>query len=94
MRKQNNMHRKEAVALTYGKNGVDAPYVSAKGKGLIAESILAKANEHDIPVQEDPSLLELLGKLNINEQIPEELYEAVAEVFAFIYKADKEAGKI
>ncbi len=93
MRKQNNVHRKEAVALTYDKNGVDAPYVSAKGKGLIAESILAKANEHDIPVQEDPSLLELLGKLNINEQIPEELYEAVAEVFAFIYKADKEAGK-
>ncbi|MEH7122873.1 EscU/YscU/HrcU family type III secretion system export apparatus switch protein [Bacillus sp. JJ1773] len=93
MRKQNNVHRKEAVALTYDKNGVDAPYVSAKGKGLIAESILAKASEHDIPVQEDPSLLELLGKLNINEQIPEELYEAVAEVFAFIYKADKEAGK-
>ncbi|WNS77158.1 EscU/YscU/HrcU family type III secretion system export apparatus switch protein [Bacillus sp. DTU_2020_1000418_1_SI_GHA_SEK_038] len=94
MTKQNELHRKEAVALTYDKNGSDTPYVSAKGKGLIAEGILAKAREHDIPVQEDPSLLELLGKLNINEQIPEELYEAVAEVFAFIYKADKKAGKI
>ncbi|MBY0120711.1 EscU/YscU/HrcU family type III secretion system export apparatus switch protein [Bacillus sp. S/N-304-OC-R1] len=86
--------RKEAVALTYDKTGGAAPYVSAKGKGLIADSILAKAKEHDIPVQEDPSLVELLGKLNINEQIPEELYGAVAEVFAFIYKADQEAGKI
>ena len=94
MKNQNKLHRKEAVALSYDKNGPEAPYVSAKGKGLIAESIIAKARENDIPVQEDPSLLELLGKLNINEQIPEELYEAVAEVFAFIYKADKAAGKI
>ncbi|KAB2337493.1 type III secretion system protein [Cytobacillus depressus] len=94
MKNEGKTIRKEAVALTYDKNGLDAPYVSAKGKGLIAENILAKAKEHDIPVQEDPSLLELLGKLNINEQIPEELYEAVAEVFAFIYKADQEAGKI
>ena len=93
MKKQNKLQRIEAVALTYDKKGAEAPYVSAKGKGLIAESILAKARENDIPVQEDPSLLELLGKLNINEQIPEELYEAVAEVFAFIYKADKAAGK-
>lgn len=94
MSKEDKQFRKEAVALTYDKSGPHAPYVTAKGKGIIAESILAKAKEHDIPVQEDPSLLELLGKLNINEQIPEELYEAVAEVFAFIYRADKEAGKI
>lgn len=94
MKRQSKLERKEAVALTYDKSGGDAPFVSAKGKGLIADSILAKAKEHDIPVQEDPSLVELLGKLNINEQIPEELYGAVAEVFAFIYKADQEAGKI
>lgn len=84
--------RKEAVALTYDKSKQDAPRIIAKGKGLIAEGILERANEHNIPVHEDGSLVELLGKLNINEQIPEDLYQAVAEVFAFIYKADQAAG--
>ena len=85
--------RKEAVALTY-KPGVDAPTVIAKGKGKIADNILAKASEHQVPIQEDPSLVELLGKLDINQSIPEELYQAVAEVFAFIYRIDKgQAGR-
>ncbi|MFO1445891.1 EscU/YscU/HrcU family type III secretion system export apparatus switch protein [Bacillus sp. Bva_UNVM-123] len=84
--------RKEAVALSYNKSRQDAPRVLAKGKGLIAEGILERANEHNIPVHEDGSLVELLGKLNINEQIPEDLYQAVAEVFAFIYKADQAAS--
>ncbi len=84
--------RKEAIALTY-KPGLDAPTVIAKGKGKIADNILAKANEHDIPIQEDASLVELLGKLDINQSIPEELYLAVAEVFAFIYKIDKRIPK-
>ncbi len=84
--------RKEAVALGYTQNE-EAPRVIAKGKGLIADNILAKAKEHDIPIQEDPSLVNLLGKLDINEAIPEELYQAVAEVFAFVYKMDREASK-
>lgn len=84
--------RKEAVALTYNTTDT-APRVTAKGKGLVAENILERAREHQIPVQEDPSLVELLGKLNINEAIPEELYQAVAEVFAFIYKTDQAVGK-
>ncbi|UOE57140.1 EscU/YscU/HrcU family type III secretion system export apparatus switch protein [Cytobacillus oceanisediminis] len=93
MKKDHDRQRKEAVALTYDPVNQGAPKISAKGKGLVAENILAKAKEHDIPIQEDPALVELLGKLNINEGIPEELYQAVAEVFAFIYKADQEAGK-
>ncbi|RBP95230.1 flagellar biosynthesis protein [Cytobacillus firmus] len=92
MKKVHDKQRKEAVALTYDPVGQGAPRISAKGKGLVAENILAKAKEHDIPVQEDPALMELLGKLNINEGIPEELYQAVAEVFAFIYRADQKAG--
>ncbi|MBU8877815.1 EscU/YscU/HrcU family type III secretion system export apparatus switch protein [Bacillus sp. FJAT-29790] len=84
--------RKVAVALTYDSYGQNAPHIAAKGKGLIAENILEKAKEYSIPIQQDPSLVELLGKLNINEQIPTELYQAVAEVFAFIYKADQVAG--
>ena len=55
--------RKEAIALTYKPGVVDAPTVVAKGKGKIAENILAKAKEHDVPIQEDASLVELLGQL-------------------------------
>lgn len=82
--------RKEAVALTYQPETSDAPKVIAKGKGKIAENILVRAAENGIPIQEDVSLMELLGKLDINESIPEELYQAVAEVFAFVYQLDRE----
>jgi flagellar biosynthesis protein len=92
MKQQEPKIRKEAVALSY-RDGHEAPKVTAKGKGLTAENILEKAKEHNIPVQEDASLVELLGKLNIDENIPEELYQAVAEIFAFVYKADRRAGE-
>lgn len=81
--------RAEAIALKYDQDKDMAPKILAKGKGKIAENILEKAKELDIPVQKDPSLAELLGKLDINETIPDELYGAVAEVFAFIYKLDR-----
>ncbi len=84
--------RKEAIALSYDPEVSDAPRVIAKGKGKIAENILEKAKEYDIPVQQDPSLLEILGQLNIDESIPEELYKAVSEVFAYIYHVDREHG--
>ncbi|WP_175988956.1 EscU/YscU/HrcU family type III secretion system export apparatus switch protein [Bacillus sp. Marseille-Q1617] len=82
--------RKEAIALGYDQSGESAPRVLAKGKGIIAENIISKANEHGVAIQEDKSLLSLLGRLDIGESIPEELYGAVAEVFAFIYRLDKE----
>ncbi|MFJ5622131.1 EscU/YscU/HrcU family type III secretion system export apparatus switch protein [Peribacillus loiseleuriae] len=85
--------RKEAIALQYDAEKESVPKVLAKGKGKVAENILEKAKERNIPIQEDPSLAELLGKLDINKTIPEELYKAVAEVFAFVYKTDKEAKK-
>ncbi|WP_391560172.1 FlhB-like flagellar biosynthesis protein [Robertmurraya sp.] len=85
--------RKEAVALSYEATKNDAPKVIAKGKGIVADNILEKAKENNIPIQEDPTLIELLSKLNINDSIPEELYQAVAEVFAFVYRTDKEVGK-
>ena len=81
--------RKEAIALSYDPQKGNGPVVTAKGKGKIAEAILAKAEEHDVPVYEDPNLLQLLGQLDMNESIPEELYQAVAEVLAMIYKLDK-----
>lgn len=90
----NNEKRTEAVALSFNPTESDAPKVLAKGKGLVAENILSKAKENDIPIQEDPNLVQLLGQLNVNESIPEELYQAVAEVFAFIYQLDKNHGKV
>jgi flagellar biosynthesis protein len=85
--------RKAAVALRYDTQRMAEPIVTAKGKGEIAERIIAEAKERDIPIQEDPSLVELLSKLNINESIPDELYRVVAEVFAFVYQVDKQVGK-
>ncbi|KQL35499.1 EscU/YscU/HrcU family type III secretion system export apparatus switch protein [Psychrobacillus sp. FJAT-21963] len=86
--------RKEAVALGYKPGIIDAPTIIAKGKGKIADNILMKAKEHNVPIQEDRSLVELLGQLDINQSIPDELYQAVAEVFAFIYRIDQEKGKM
>lgn len=85
--------RKEAIALRYEPEKGDAPKVIAKGKGLIAEQILQRAEENKVPIQEDPNLVQLLGELDINESIPESLYNAVAEVFAFIYQVDKGQNK-
>ncbi|EDL62887.1 EscU/YscU/HrcU family type III secretion system export apparatus switch protein [Bacillus sp. SG-1] len=93
MRKDSGNKRKQAIALQYESEKQQAPKVVAKGKGLIAENILEKAREHGVPVQEDRNLVELLGNLDINESIPEELYQAVAEVFAFLYRVDREAKK-
>lgn len=81
--------RKEAIALSYNPELNASPTVMAKGKGKIAENIIEKASISDVPVYEDKNLVELLGNLDLNESIPEELYEAVAEVFAFIYRLDR-----
>ncbi|MFB1049587.1 EscU/YscU/HrcU family type III secretion system export apparatus switch protein [Paraliobacillus sp. JSM ZJ581] len=83
---------KKAVALSYDEQKNTAPKVSATGTGLIAEEIIERAKNANVPIQEDHTLIELLAKLNINEKIPEELYQAVAEVFAFIYQVDKQTN--
>lgn len=89
---EKNVEQKKAIALRYAESD-QAPIVLAKGTGKAAEKILEKAEENNIPVQQDPTLAELLGQLNINEAIPEELYGAVAEVLAFIYQIDKKTGE-
>ncbi|WP_251548871.1 EscU/YscU/HrcU family type III secretion system export apparatus switch protein [Neobacillus muris] len=82
----------QAVALSYDAQTHDAPKVTAKGNGELASKIIEAAKEHNVPIQEDPSLVELLSRLQINEVIPEQLYQAVAEIFAFIYKVDQNLG--
>ncbi|GJM05477.1 MAG: hypothetical protein DHS20C09_14680 [marine bacterium B5-7] len=74
---------KKAVALFY--DGVAAPTLSAKGARDLAEDIIALAKKHDIPIHEEPELVNLLSTLKLGEEIPKELYVAVAEVIAFAY---------
>lgn len=85
--------RKTAVALSYKQEQHEAPVVVAKGQGHLAEQILEKAKESGVPIQEDPSLVEVLSKLDIDQQIPAELYHLVAEVLTFIYRTDQRAEK-
>ncbi|MDW0115749.1 EscU/YscU/HrcU family type III secretion system export apparatus switch protein [Sporosarcina thermotolerans] len=89
---ENKNMRKGAIALSYDPNVEEAPKIIAKGKGMIAQNIIEKAKEHDIPIQEDATLVALLGQLDVNETIPEQLYQAVAEVFAYIYHIDRNHG--
>lgn len=76
---------KKAVALKYDKDKDGAPKVVAKGKGLIAERIIKIAEENELPIKKDEDLVELLSKIEIDKEIPDNLYKAVAEVFSFIY---------
>ncbi|MDR0137350.1 EscU/YscU/HrcU family type III secretion system export apparatus switch protein [Metabacillus idriensis] len=88
---KNENKQKKAAALQYQDKKDAAPRVTAKGKGHVADTIIEAAKLNDVPVQEDPSLIEVLHKMEVNEQIPEELYQAVAEIFSFLYQVDKEA---
>ena len=78
-----------AVALVYDQDNSEAPLVVAKGAGLIAEKIKKVAREHGVPVVENKALARLLFKtVELNQMIPETLYQAVAEVLAYIYRRD------
>jgi len=96
MTKASNRRRiasaKQAVALSYAPDQAAAPVVKAKGKGEVAERIVALAAEHGVPVREDPTLVEVLSKLDLNQEIPPELYQLVAEILSFIYKSDRDAS--
>ena len=81
--------RKQAVALRYRPDKDTAPRVAAKGSGLIAEKIIELAREHGIPVKDDPDLLEVLSKLEIEEEVPPTVYVAVAELLAFVYSLNR-----
>ncbi|MBD3799133.1 EscU/YscU/HrcU family type III secretion system export apparatus switch protein [Sulfuricurvum sp.] len=76
---------KKAVALRYDQEKENAPRVVASGKGSSAENIIKIAELHNLPIRKDEDLVELLSKVEIDKEIPEKLYVAVAEVFKFIY---------
>lgn len=81
-----------AVALHYEQEVTAAPKVLAKGKGTVAEKIIALAEEHGIPVQQDPVLVQALEQLDLGAEIPPELYRVVAEILVFIMQTDAKTG--
>ncbi len=76
---------RKAVALQY-EHGQSAPRVVAKGRGYLAERIIAVAEEAGVPLYEDIDLVGLLAQVELDAEIPIELYQAVAEVLAFIFQ--------
>lgn len=80
---------KKAAALQYQHRVDSAPVVVAKGRGIIAERIIEIARKHNIPLKSDPALIEVLSQLDLDQEIPSELYRAVAEVLAYVYKMTK-----
>ena len=81
--------QRKAMALRYDPEVHEAPIVTAKGKGFIAEKIIELARESGIPIREDPQLVDYLGMLDIGREIPPELYQVVAEILAFVYRLDR-----
>jgi len=79
---------KLAVALKYEKEKDTAPRLTAKGKGYIAEHIIELARQHNVEIRKDSDLVGLLSKLDLDAPIPLEAYAAVAEILAYVYKAN------
>jgi flagellar biosynthesis protein len=81
--------RRKAAALKYKPDEDAAPKVIAKGSGNIADRILEVAREHKVPLKKDAQLVEVLSAIDLDQEIPPELYRAVAEVLAFVYRMTK-----
>jgi flagellar biosynthesis protein len=83
--------RRRATALKYDREAGGAPRVVASGAGVIAERILEIAREQGVPVHEDPALVEALQRLELEQEIPPELFVAVAEVLVWAYGLERAA---
>lgn len=79
----------KAAAIKYNPESDHAPKVVAKGKGILAEKIVNLAVENNVPVYEDPDVVEILSKVDIDEEIPYDLYQAIAQVLAFVYRENQ-----
>lgn len=87
MDRPNNDARRSAVALTYSQTDA-APRVVAKGRGAVAEQIISRAHEHGVYVHESPELVSLLMQIDLDQRIPPQLYVAVSELLAWIYRLE------
>lgn len=86
----NRKESKKAVALTYDQRLDKAPKVVARGRGHMAEKIMTIARQNNIPLQQDSELAAVLELLEPGTEIPPELYQAVAEILAFVYRLNQE----
>lgn len=84
---------RQAIALEYDPSD-EAPKVIASGRGVLAEKIIEKARESQVPVHRDDKLADTLSRLEIGEMIPPELYEVVAEILLFVDHCDKIKAKL
>jgi flagellar biosynthesis protein len=84
------MKKKAAVALQYNTVTDKAPKITAKGRGLVAETIIALAREKGVPVREDADLVQVLSQLDLHQEIPPSLYQVVAELLAFVYRLNQD----
>jgi len=83
----------KAIAIKYDEDKGKAPQIIATGKGKIAESILDIAEKNDIPFYEDEALANILSKLDLESEIPKELFSIFAEILAFVYHLEQMATK-
>jgi flagellar biosynthesis protein len=88
---QEKRKREKAVGIRYEEHRDNAPRVIAKGEGSLAEKIKAVAVQHGVPVREDDDLVELLSQVDIDREIPPQLYTAVAELLSWIYRTNTDA---
>lgn len=91
--KEDRQKLKQAIALEYNPEE-DAPRVIASGRGVLAERIIEKAQESNVPIHRDDKLADTLSRLDIGDMIPPELYEVVAEILIFVDSMDKLKSKI
>jgi flagellar biosynthesis protein len=92
-KQQNKQKVKQAIALEYNP-AEDAPKVVASGRGVLAERIIEKAQESNVPIHRDDKLADTLSRLEIGDMIPPELYEVVAEILIFVDSMDKIKSKM
>jgi len=88
------MKRRGAVALGYTDYKDEAPTVLAKGFGYISDEIIAKGKENNIMIREDELLMQSLSRLEIGENIPPKLYQVIAELLAYVYKAEQKYRRV
>lgn len=93
MAREERTKPKQAIALEYDPAD-EAPRVIASGRGELAERIIEKAKEADVPVHRDDKLADTLSRLEIGDMIPPELYEVVAEILVFVDSMDKIKAKM
>ncbi len=83
--KRKKARRQSAVALKYSPPETPVPKIAAKGYGEVAKKIIELARKHNIPIKDDPDLVQILYQLDLNQEIPQSAYKVVAEILAFVY---------